>query len=141
MCANLTWRLGQNSRRGLFRARDALRECRAEDGHECGYAPDGQGSTFPGQGDDRSEGARGRRRQRERDGKVFAKGLPSGHRRVITQAREAAVTPLGRDISPAMLWHFDEAGWNVLGYEYAPATPTTPPARPTLTGRSSSWTR
>ena len=55
-----------------------------------------------------------------RDGKVFAKGLPSFHRRVITQAREAAVAPLVRDISPALLWHFDEAGWSVLGYEYAP---------------------
>lgn len=53
-------------------------------------------------------------------GRVFAKGLPSGHRRVITQAREAAVAPLVRGISPALLWHFDEAGWNVLGYEYAP---------------------
>jgi hypothetical protein len=52
-------------------------------------------------------------------GKVFAKGLPSGHRRVITQAREAAVAPLVGGISPALLWHFDEAGWNVLGYEYA----------------------
>jgi hypothetical protein len=50
----------------------------------------------------------------------FAKGLPSGHRRVIPQAREAAVAPLVREISPALLWHFDEAGWNVLGYEYAP---------------------
>jgi hypothetical protein len=55
-----------------------------------------------------------------RDGRVFVKGLPSAHRRVITQAREAAVAPLVRDISPALLWHFDEAGWNVLGYEYAP---------------------
>ena len=54
------------------------------------------------------------------DGKVFAKGMPSSHRRVITQAREAAVAPFVRDISPALLWHFDEAGWNVLGYEYAP---------------------
>ena len=35
-----------------------------------------------------------------RDGKVFAKGLPSGHRRVITQAREAAVAPLVRDDLP-----------------------------------------
>jgi hypothetical protein len=66
-----------------------------------------------------------------RDGKVFAKGLPSGHRRVITQAREAAVAPLVRDISPALLWHFDEGGWNVLGYEYAPGrhadyTPDSP---------------
>ncbi|HET9972437.1 MAG TPA: hypothetical protein VFQ68_29665 [Streptosporangiaceae bacterium] len=54
-----------------------------------------------------------------RDGTVFAKGLPSAHRRVITQAREAAVAPLVKEISPALLWHFDEAGWNVLGYQYA----------------------
>jgi hypothetical protein len=51
---------------------------------------------------------------------VFVKGLPSSHRRVITQAREAAVAPLVKEISPALLWHFDEAGWNVLGYQYAP---------------------
>jgi hypothetical protein len=29
------------------------------------------------------------------------------------------VAPLVQAISPALLWHFDEAGWNVLGYEYA----------------------
>jgi len=65
------------------------------------------------------------------DGKVFAKGLPSAHRRVITQAREAAVAPLVSEISPALLWHFDEAGWNVLGYEcvdghHADYTPGSP---------------
>lgn len=53
------------------------------------------------------------------EGRVFVKGLPSAHRRVITQAREAAVAPLVKEISPALLWHFDEAGWNVLGYQYA----------------------
>jgi len=65
------------------------------------------------------------------DGMVFAKGMPSGHRRVITQAREAAVAPLVNEISPVLLWHFDEAGWNVLGYEnvdgrhadYSPGSP------------------
>lgn len=46
-------------------------------------------------------------------------GMPSCHRRVITQAREAAVAPLVKEISPALLWHFDGHGWNVLGYEYA----------------------
>jgi hypothetical protein len=54
------------------------------------------------------------------NGKVFAKGMPSDHRRVITQAREAAIAPLVSGISPALLWHLDEAGWNVLGYQYAP---------------------
>jgi hypothetical protein len=53
------------------------------------------------------------------NGRVFAKGMPAGHRRVITQTREAAVAPLVKEISPALLWHLDEAGWNVLGYEYA----------------------
>ena len=56
------------------------------------------------------------------DGEVFVKGMPSGHRRVVTQAREAAVAPLVKEISPALLWHFDEGGWNVLGYEYAPGS-------------------
>jgi hypothetical protein len=46
-----------------------------------------------------------------RDGMVFAKGMPSGHRGVVTQAREIAVAPLVRDISPSLLWHFDEGGW------------------------------
>jgi hypothetical protein len=41
------------------------------------------------------------------EGRVFAKGLPSGHRRVITQAREAAVAPLVQHVSPALLWHFE----------------------------------
>jgi hypothetical protein len=52
------------------------------------------------------------------DGMVFAKGMPSDHRRAASQAREIAVAPLVREISPALLWHFDDAGWNVLGYEY-----------------------
>jgi hypothetical protein len=54
------------------------------------------------------------------EGRVFVKGLPSGHRKVITQDREAAVAPLVTVISPAVLWHFDDAGWNVLGYQYIP---------------------
>jgi hypothetical protein len=58
-----------------------------------------------------------------RNGMVFVKGLPSDHRMVITQAREAATAPLVRDISPQLLWKFDEAGWNVLGYEYLDGRP------------------
>jgi len=68
-----------------------------------------------------------------RDGKVFVKGLPSHHRLVITQAREAAAAPLVKGISPELLWQFDEAGWNVLGFEhidgrsadYRPGSPDT----------------
>jgi len=55
-----------------------------------------------------------------RDGKEFVKGLPSDHPRVITQEREAAAAPLVSRLSPALLWHFDEAGWNVLGFEHIP---------------------
>jgi phosphotransferase family enzyme len=53
-----------------------------------------------------------------RDGRVFVKGLPSDHRLVITQAREAAAASLAKGISPELLWQFDEAGWNVLGFEH-----------------------
>ena len=68
-----------------------------------------------------------------RGGKVFVKGLPSGHRMVITQEREAAAAPLVKGISPELLWQFDEAGWNVLGFEhidgrsadYRPGSPDT----------------
>ena len=74
-----------------------------------------------------------------RDGKVFVKGLPSTHRRVITQVREAAVAPLVRDISPALLWHFDEPGGTSSATSTRPAaTPTTPRAHPTSTGWCSS---
>jgi hypothetical protein len=52
-------------------------------------------------------------------GTVFVKGMPADARRVITQAREAAVAPLVQHISPALLWHLEDAdGWNILGYEY-----------------------
>lgn len=51
------------------------------------------------------------------EGKVFVKGLPSGHRQAQTQNREAAAAPLVRGISPQLLWQFDD-GWNVLGFEY-----------------------
>jgi len=53
------------------------------------------------------------------NGMVFVKGMPATARRVITQACEAAIAPLVRHISPALLWHLDDiAGWNVLCYEY-----------------------
>ena len=74
-----------------------------------------------------------------RYGKVFAKGLPSGHRRVITQAREAAVAPLVRDISPACCGTSTKPTGTSSATSTRPtATPTTPPAHPTLTGWSSS---
>jgi hypothetical protein len=54
------------------------------------------------------------------DGKVFAEGIPIGHRRAVTQDREAAVAPYLAGIAPALQWHFSDAGWNVLGFENVP---------------------
>jgi hypothetical protein len=45
-----------------------------------------------------------------RDGRVFVKGLPSGHRLVVTQARETTAARLAKGISADLLWQFDEAG-------------------------------
>jgi hypothetical protein len=73
-----------------------------------------------------------------RNGTMFVKGLPSDHRMVITQAREAAAAPLVKAISPELLWHFDEAGWNVLGFEHIPGraadySPGSPDLDPVIT--------
>lgn len=51
-------------------------------------------------------------------GKVFVKGIPADDRRSKMLGREAAASPLVRDISPPLLWDFEEAGWKVLGFEY-----------------------
>lgn len=56
-------------------------------------------------------------------GKVFVKGLPSAHRQARTQLREAAAAPLVKGISPELLWQFDEAGWNVLGFAHLEGRP------------------
>ena len=69
-----------------------------------------------------------------RDGKMFAKGLPSGHRRVITQTREAAVAPLVRDISPACSGTSTRPdGTSSAMSTQTAATPTTPRAHQTWT--------
>jgi hypothetical protein len=79
-----------------------------------------------------------------RGGKVFVKGLPSGHRMAVTQAREAAAAPLAKGLSPELLWQFDEAGWNVLGFEhidghkaqYTPGSPDIGPVTELMTALS-----
>jgi hypothetical protein len=52
------------------------------------------------------------------EGKTFVKGLPNDNHGVKGQLREIAVAPLVSHISPRLLWHFDAAGWTVLGYEH-----------------------
>ena len=51
-------------------------------------------------------------------GKTFVKGLPRSENRSTSQAREIAVAPLVRGISPHLHWHFEEDGWIVLGYQH-----------------------
>ncbi|GAB2825962.1 phosphotransferase family protein [Streptomyces daliensis] len=51
-------------------------------------------------------------------GRVFVKGLPSGHPRVWTQRREAAVGPYVQPVAPRLLWHLERAGWSLLGFEH-----------------------
>jgi hypothetical protein len=58
-----------------------------------------------------------------RNGKVFAKGIPASHRRAVTQDREAAAAPYLAGIAPALLWHFTDAGWNVLIFEHIDGQP------------------
>lgn len=51
-------------------------------------------------------------------GRTFVKGMPCGESRSASQAREIAVAPLVCDLSPHLRWHFEEAGWIVLGYQH-----------------------
>ncbi|RPF30365.1 aminoglycoside phosphotransferase [Streptomyces sp. TLI_185] len=49
---------------------------------------------------------------------LFVKGLPMDHPRVWTQNREAQISPYLRGIAPELLWHIEEDGWSLLGFEY-----------------------
>ena len=51
-------------------------------------------------------------------GKTFVKGLPHREGRSASQAREIAVAPFVREISPRLHWHFEEGGWIVLGCQH-----------------------
>ncbi|MCQ4045765.1 aminoglycoside phosphotransferase [Streptantibioticus rubrisoli] len=48
---------------------------------------------------------------------VFLKGLPSDHRWVWTQQREASINPYVVPLAPHLLWQVETGGWNVLGFE------------------------
>ncbi|MFD8710445.1 aminoglycoside phosphotransferase [Streptomyces anulatus] len=62
------------------------------------------------------------------------KGLRTDHPRAWTQHREAAVAPFLTSLAPALRWHVETAGWNLLGFEalgghhadYAPGSPDLP---------------
>ncbi|MFI1013291.1 aminoglycoside phosphotransferase [Streptomyces sp. NPDC020965] len=56
-------------------------------------------------------------------GRVFCKGLPSGHERAGELEREAKVNPFLPDYAPKLLWHVSAGGWSLLGFEGVTATP------------------
>jgi hypothetical protein len=49
---------------------------------------------------------------------TFVKGLRTDHRRVWTQQREAEVGPYVSEVAPRVLWHVEECGWSLVGFEY-----------------------
>jgi hypothetical protein len=69
-------------------------------------------------------------------GACFVKGLRTSHPRAWTQRREVEVNPFLREdrIAPALLWHVEEEGWVLLGFEalaghhadYAPGSADLP---------------
>ena len=54
---------------------------------------------------------------------VFIKGLPSDHRRIAAQHREAALAAHVTDIGPALRWQIEVGGWNLLGFEHLTGRP------------------
>lgn len=55
-------------------------------------------------------------------GPVFVKGIPTEHRNVVTQHREALINSAVQPVAPALLWHLpDTAGWSLLGFQYVEA--------------------
>jgi hypothetical protein len=50
-------------------------------------------------------------------GTYFVKGLQSSHKRVWTQRREAEINPHLSGLSPALLWHINDCGWELLVFE------------------------
>jgi len=53
-------------------------------------------------------------------GTYFVKALPSDHRWVWTQQREADVAPHVRSFAPALIAHIVTSGWNILIFEALP---------------------
>jgi hypothetical protein len=51
-------------------------------------------------------------------GSVFVKGLRSDHPQAWTQQREAAVSRYTAELGPRLLWHAQEAGWDLLGFDF-----------------------
>ncbi|WP_326853185.1 RIO1 family regulatory kinase/ATPase [Actinocrinis sp.] len=67
-------------------------------------------------------------------GSFFVKGLRLSHPGVVTQRREAAISPHVAPVSPRLLWHIQIDDWDLLGFEripgrhadYSPGSPDLP---------------
>ncbi|MHB1772052.1 MAG: aminoglycoside phosphotransferase [Acidimicrobiales bacterium] len=55
---------------------------------------------------------------RTETGRTFVKGLEIDDPGLVTQARETAIAPYVRGVSPRLLWHVQAHGWDVTGFEY-----------------------
>ncbi|MDG6107621.1 hypothetical protein Daura_22995 [Dactylosporangium aurantiacum] len=53
-------------------------------------------------------------------GAYFVKALPSDHRWVWTQQREADIAPYVRSVAPRLIAHTVTSGWNILIFEALP---------------------
>ena len=53
-------------------------------------------------------------------GTVFIKGLPAGHPGIVRQHREAMINPHVLPVAPRLLWHAEDAGWDLLAFDYIP---------------------
>jgi hypothetical protein len=73
---------------------------------------------------------------------VFIKGLPSDHRRIATQHREAALAAHVTGIGPALRWQIDAGGWNILGFEHLTGHPADlSPGSPDLAALAAALTQ
>jgi hypothetical protein len=53
-------------------------------------------------------------------GSVFVKGRRRGDPGVVSQGREAAISPYVYPVCPALLWRTEVDEWNLLGFEHTP---------------------
>lgn len=53
-------------------------------------------------------------------GRIFVKGLPISHPGVVRQHREAMINSHVTSVAPRLLWQAEEAGWNLLAFDYIP---------------------
>ncbi len=53
-----------------------------------------------------------------RAGRIFVKGMNTGHPRAWTQNRETTINPYVAPLAPRLLWRVNDDTWDLLGYEH-----------------------